>query len=113
MNTSAEGLRVLVTAGAAGIGRAIPTAFASAGGKVFVCDMRRRRRAGQPGRRCARRGTQHVVRKSDGAARRTVSLRRMVQAEDVANMALFLATRAGANISGQALSVCGDLTYLP
>jgi NAD(P)-dependent dehydrogenase (short-subunit alcohol dehydrogenase family) len=41
-----------------------------------------------------------------------VSLRRMVQAEDIANMALFLATGAGANISGQALSVCGDLTYL-
>jgi NAD(P)-dependent dehydrogenase (short-subunit alcohol dehydrogenase family) len=42
-----------------------------------------------------------------------VSLRRMVHAEDIANMALFLATPAGANISGQALSVCGDLAYLP
>jgi NAD(P)-dependent dehydrogenase (short-subunit alcohol dehydrogenase family) len=38
----------------------------------------------------------------------TISLRRMVSAQDVANMALFLATPAGASISGQALSVCGD-----
>ena len=41
-----------------------------------------------------------------------VSLRRMVKAEDIANMALFIATAAGANISGQALSVCGDHGYL-
>jgi NAD(P)-dependent dehydrogenase (short-subunit alcohol dehydrogenase family) len=38
----------------------------------------------------------------------TISLRRMVSAHDIANMALFLATPAGQNISGQALSVCGD-----
>lgn len=41
-----------------------------------------------------------------------VSLRRMVQADDIANMALFIATPAGGNISGQALSVCGDHGYL-
>lgn len=41
-----------------------------------------------------------------------VSLRRMVQADDIANMALFVATAAGRNISGQALSVCGDHGYL-
>jgi NAD(P)-dependent dehydrogenase (short-subunit alcohol dehydrogenase family) len=41
-----------------------------------------------------------------------ISLRRMVTAEDIANMALFIATPAGANISGQALSVCGDHTYM-
>jgi len=38
----------------------------------------------------------------------TISLRRMVKAEDIANMALFLTTTSGQNISGQALSVCGD-----
>lgn len=38
----------------------------------------------------------------------TISLRHMVSAQDIANMALFLATPAGASISGQALSVCGD-----
>jgi len=38
-----------------------------------------------------------------------VSLRRMVSEQDIANMALFLATEAGANISGQALSVCGNV----
>src|SRR5262245_43783612 len=31
--------RVLITAGAAGIGREIALAFASAGAKVFVCDI--------------------------------------------------------------------------
>jgi NAD(P)-dependent dehydrogenase (short-subunit alcohol dehydrogenase family) len=39
----------------------------------------------------------------------TTSLRTFVTAQDVANMALFIATDAGKHISGQALSVCGDL----
>ena len=41
-----------------------------------------------------------------------VSLRRMVSPLDIANMALFLATDAGRNISGQALSVCGNVETL-
>jgi NAD(P)-dependent dehydrogenase (short-subunit alcohol dehydrogenase family) len=41
-----------------------------------------------------------------------VSLRRMVNPQDIANMALFLATDAGRNISGQALSVCGNVESL-
>jgi NAD(P)-dependent dehydrogenase (short-subunit alcohol dehydrogenase family) len=39
MNTSATGLRVLVTAGAAGIGLAIARTFRDAGARVFVCDI--------------------------------------------------------------------------
>ena len=39
MNTSARGLRVLVTAGAAGIGLAIARTFRDAGARVFVCDI--------------------------------------------------------------------------
>src|SRR5271169_5912204 len=39
MNPPAQGLRVLVTAGAAGIGKAFATTFADAGAKVFVCDI--------------------------------------------------------------------------
>jgi len=39
VNTSAKGLRVLVTAGAAGIGLAIARTFRDAGAKVFVCDV--------------------------------------------------------------------------
>jgi NAD(P)-dependent dehydrogenase (short-subunit alcohol dehydrogenase family) len=39
VNVSATGLRVLVTAGAAGIGRAFASTFAEAGAKVFVCDV--------------------------------------------------------------------------
>ncbi len=43
----------------------------------------------------------------------TTSLKTFVSAQDIANMALFLATDAGKHISGQALSVCGDLqTYV-
>jgi hypothetical protein len=32
-----------------------------------------------------------------------------VSPQDIANMALFLATEAGKHITGQALSVCGDV----
>jgi NAD(P)-dependent dehydrogenase (short-subunit alcohol dehydrogenase family) len=39
MDTSAKGLRVLVTAGAAGIGLAIARTFRDAGARVFVCDI--------------------------------------------------------------------------
>ena len=39
----------------------------------------------------------------------SISLRRMVEPEDVAAMALFLCAPAGANISGQAISVCGNV----
>jgi len=41
-----------------------------------------------------------------------VSLRRMVEPEDVAATALFLAAPGGRNISGQALSVCGNVEDL-
>jgi len=41
-----------------------------------------------------------------------ISLRRMVTAEDVAAMVLFLCSPAGRNISGQALSVCGNVETL-
>jgi NAD(P)-dependent dehydrogenase (short-subunit alcohol dehydrogenase family) len=37
------------------------------------------------------------------------SLKRMVTAQDIANMALFLCTPAGRNISGQPLSVCAGV----
>jgi NAD(P)-dependent dehydrogenase (short-subunit alcohol dehydrogenase family) len=41
-----------------------------------------------------------------------ISLRRMVSVDDVAAMALFLASPAGRNISGQAISVDGNVEYL-
>jgi len=40
------------------------------------------------------------------------SLRRMVTADDIAGMAIFLASPAGYNVSGQALSVDADTQYL-
>lgn len=41
-----------------------------------------------------------------------VSLKRNVEAEDIANMALYLASPFGANITGQAISVCGDVQMM-
>jgi NAD(P)-dependent dehydrogenase (short-subunit alcohol dehydrogenase family) len=41
-----------------------------------------------------------------------VSLRTMVTVDDIANMALFLASAAGQHVSGQALSVCGNVESL-
>lgn len=41
-----------------------------------------------------------------------ISLRRMVSMDDVASMALFLCSPMGRNISGQALSVCGNVETL-
>ena len=41
-----------------------------------------------------------------------VSLKTMVSAQDIANMALFLACDAGRHISGQAISVCGGARYM-
>lgn len=41
-----------------------------------------------------------------------VALRKLVTARDIAEMALFLCSDAGASISGQALSVCGGMESL-
>lgn len=41
-----------------------------------------------------------------------VSLRKMVSAQDVANQALFLCSPMGAGISGQPISICGNVEYL-
>jgi NAD(P)-dependent dehydrogenase (short-subunit alcohol dehydrogenase family) len=41
-----------------------------------------------------------------------ISLRRMVTAEDVASMALYLCSPAAANVTGQAVSVDGNVEYL-
>jgi NAD(P)-dependent dehydrogenase (short-subunit alcohol dehydrogenase family) len=41
-----------------------------------------------------------------------VSLKRNVEMDDIANMALYLASPFGRNITGQALSVCGDVQMM-
>ena len=41
-----------------------------------------------------------------------VSLRKMVSARDIANQILFICSPAGASISGQSLSVCGNVEHL-
>jgi NAD(P)-dependent dehydrogenase (short-subunit alcohol dehydrogenase family) len=42
----------------------------------------------------------------------TTSMRSMVSAQDIANMALFLCTKAGEHITGQAIPVDADVRYL-
>ncbi|WP_312869946.1 SDR family oxidoreductase [Jiella pacifica] len=42
----------------------------------------------------------------------SISLRRMVEPDDVALTVLFLSSPAGANISGQAIGVCANVEYL-
>jgi len=41
-----------------------------------------------------------------------ISMRVMVSAQDIANMALFLASDAGRHVSGQSLPVCGNVEVL-
>ena len=41
-----------------------------------------------------------------------ISLRRMVRAQDVANQAVFLCSPMGVNISGQSISICGNVEVL-
>jgi NAD(P)-dependent dehydrogenase (short-subunit alcohol dehydrogenase family) len=41
-----------------------------------------------------------------------ISMRTMVSAQDIANMALFLASDAGRHVSGQSLPVCGNVEVL-
>ncbi len=41
-----------------------------------------------------------------------ISLRKMTTAQDVANQALYLCSPMGAGISGQAVSICGNVEYL-
>ncbi|MDD9874832.1 MAG: SDR family oxidoreductase, partial [Gammaproteobacteria bacterium] len=40
------------------------------------------------------------------------SLSRMVSAQDIANQALFLCSPLSVNISGQSISICGNIEYL-
>lgn len=42
----------------------------------------------------------------------SIALRKMVSAQDVAAMAVFLASPAGASISGQSLSICGGVRMM-
>jgi len=41
-----------------------------------------------------------------------ISMRKMTTAQDVANQALYLCSPMGAGISGQPISICGNVEYL-
>lgn len=60
--------------------------------------------------RAAKRGISYEAMEQENLSK--VSMRKMVGPEDIAAMALFLAAPGGANISGQALSVCANVETL-
>lgn len=60
--------------------------------------------------RARQRGISYAEMEKENLAK--VSMRRMVEATDIAAMALFLSALGGANISGQALSVCANVESL-
>lgn len=57
--------------------------------------------------RAAKRGISYAEMEKENLSK--VSMRRMVEPTDIAAMALFLSAPGGANISGQALSVCANV----
>jgi NAD(P)-dependent dehydrogenase (short-subunit alcohol dehydrogenase family) len=60
--------------------------------------------------RAAKRGISYAEMEQENLAK--VSMRRMVEPTDIAAMSLFLSAPGGANISGQALSVCANVESL-
>jgi NAD(P)-dependent dehydrogenase (short-subunit alcohol dehydrogenase family) len=72
--------------------------------------VRGERRAGNSQRRALAEGTTVEAIEARSLAR--VSLGRMIEPEEVAATVLFLASKQGAAISGQSISVCGDLHAL-
>ncbi len=72
--------------------------------------VRGERREGNSQRRAKAEGVTVEAIEARSLAR--VSLGRMVEPEEVASTVLFLASKQGAAISGQAISVCGDLHSL-
>ncbi|MGQ4879986.1 SDR family oxidoreductase [Billgrantia sp. LNSP4103-1] len=60
--------------------------------------------------RAAKRGISYAEMEKESLSK--ISMRRMVEPTDIAAMALFLSAPGGANISGQALSVCGNVEAL-
>ncbi|MCE8014846.1 SDR family oxidoreductase [Halomonas sp. MCCC 1A17488] len=60
--------------------------------------------------RAAKRGISYAEMEKENLSK--ISMRRMVEPTDIAAMALFLSAPGGANISGQALSVCANVESL-
>lgn len=72
--------------------------------------VRGERRLGNSQRRAAREGV--TVEEIEQRSLRKVAMGRMVEPEEIAHTALFLASDMGRNITGQAISVCGYLQAL-
>lgn len=106
--------RVLVTAGASGIGREIVRGFAAGGAQLFVCDI------DEAGLDALKKELPAVDTMRCDVSKRA-EIERMVPAElqslgglDVliASLAVFLASDAGKAISGQALAIDNDMQRL-
>ena len=92
------GQRVLITAGASGIGREIARAFAAGGARVFVCDIDAK-------------GLEALKREIPGVRTeiRDVSKREDIERMATAELAVFLASDAAESISGQRLPIDSDM----
>jgi NAD(P)-dependent dehydrogenase (short-subunit alcohol dehydrogenase family) len=103
-------LRVLVTGGASGIGWTIALVLREQGARVHPCDASSELLAQALTQQPEMSGS--VADEMERRYLSQVSLRRMVSPADVAAMVLFLCSPAGRNISGQSLSVCGNVESL-
>ncbi|TIM41271.1 MAG: SDR family oxidoreductase [Mesorhizobium sp.] len=135
--TGLKGQRVLVTAGAGGIGFAIADTLSRLGARIVVCDVSDEALAAAPDRIAphgirvnailpgiiegpridkviADRAKQLGVSNEAMTERylQNISLRRMTSPYDVASMVAFLLSNAGINISGQSLGVDGNVETL-
>jgi NAD(P)-dependent dehydrogenase (short-subunit alcohol dehydrogenase family) len=98
MKISAKEQRVLITAGAGGIGGVMARTFVDAGARVHICDV-----------------VQSAIDETRGALPGVTATLCDVSdpaPEDVANMALYLASEQGRAVTGQAISVCAGVETL-
>ena len=88
MEISLNDLGVIITAGASGIGLSIAKKFIENGARVYVCDV------------------------NEQFLKACVSMKTFVTPEEVADMILFLCSKAGSKISGQAIGIDGNIEIL-
>ncbi len=116
MENSLRGRRALVTAGAAGIGRAIAAAFAQHGARIHICDIDEAALGRMKSEMPAVSQTRADVASLADVERLFADAQRQLGGLDIlvnnAGIAGFLASDAGRHISGQAISVCGGARYL-
>jgi NAD(P)-dependent dehydrogenase (short-subunit alcohol dehydrogenase family) len=115
MDLELSGLKVIVTAAGAGIGRATATYFAQVRRCRSATSTHRASTASDSTARStavdqrASHGPRHRAR---SCRRRQVSMRTLVEAADIADSIAYLASPLGSKVSGQVLSVDGHTEML-